>query len=103
MNVADRLYKLILDQAVPTAAEILEVKLLMKELCMGQTEQKAKRSFRLVHSAYLNVQMARMCNDQALLNASLEDLRSALKAATSDSEPAEQASLPVEQKQVSPV
>ncbi|VVT31894.1 hypothetical protein [Rhizobium sp. EC-SD404] len=103
MEIADRLYKLVLDEAVPTAAEVLEVKLLMKKLCMGQTERKAERSFRLVHSAYLNLQMARMCNDQDLLNASLEDFRSALKVVTSDSEPAEPASRQAEQHRSPPV
>lgn len=84
MKVANRLYNLLVDEAVPTAVEVLEVKRLMKELCLRQTERKAERSFRLVHSAYLNVRMARLCNEQELVNASLKDFRSALQAVDSD-------------------
>lgn len=82
MEVSDEILALASCESLPNPAEVQHAKQLMRELCGSEPTQKAERNLRLMQNAYLNIQMAKVCEDPRLMAGSILDFRRALSAAT---------------------
>ncbi|WP_126010338.1 hypothetical protein [Georhizobium profundi] len=75
MGMADELLALASCEGIPEPAELQHAKELMHELCRAEPAQRAERNLRLMHNAYLNIQMAKVCEDSRLMAGSMKDFR----------------------------
>jgi hypothetical protein len=91
VGVSDKILALASSEGLPNPADVQHAKQLMRDLCGSEPTQKAERNLRLLQNAYLNIQMAKVCEDPRLMAASLQDFRRALSAARGGGEGHQQA------------
>ena len=80
MGAEEQLVQSALDSRVPTAEDIVVTKRLAQQLSARFTsETERRRSWRMVYNAYLNVHMARLFDDQVMVDTAVREFREAIR------------------------
>lgn len=80
MNASAEFLRYAEDDAVPDQTRLLRVRDLAMEMATASADpDRAGNLFKAIHGAYLNLQMARTCNDPELTKKCLDDCRAIVR------------------------